>query len=107
MQVLINTDHNVEGREAMAAEVTTVVVGALQRFSDRITRVEVHIGDENGSKGGPNDKRCMMEARLKGRQPIAVTHHAETIALAVHGAAHDLTRVIESALDRAAGKHDS
>jgi ribosome-associated translation inhibitor RaiA len=107
VQVQINTDRNIEGREAMAAEVTDVVVGALQRFDDRITRVEVHLSDENGPKNGPNEKRCMMEARLKGRQPIAVTHRAPTIAQAVHGAADSLIRVIESTLGRAAHSTDS
>jgi Sigma 54 modulation protein / S30EA ribosomal protein len=107
MQVQINTDHNIAGREAMAAEVTDVVVGALQRFGDRITRVEVHLGDENGPKGGENEKRCMMEARLTGRKPIAVTHHAATIQQAVHGAADNLIRVIESTLGRAAHSIDS
>jgi len=102
MQVQINTDHNIEGREAMAAQVTGVVVDVLERFSDRITRVEVHLGDENGPKHGQNEKRCMLEARLKGRQPIAVTRHAMTIEQAVHGAAHDLIRVIEKTLGRAA-----
>lgn len=36
-----------------------------------ISRVEVHLSDEDGKKGGQNDKRCMMEARLDGRQPAA------------------------------------
>jgi Sigma 54 modulation protein / S30EA ribosomal protein len=91
----------------MAAEVTGVVVGALQRFGDRITRVEVHLGDENGPKHGQNEKRCMMEARLKGRRPIAVTHHATTLEQAVHGAADNLIRAIASTLGRAAHLFDS
>jgi hypothetical protein len=107
MQVQINTDRNIEGREAMAAEVTDVVVGALQRFGDRITRVEVHLSDENGPKSGQNEKRCMMEARLSGRQPVAVTHRATTIAQAVHGAADNLISVIESTLGRAADSTDA
>lgn len=102
MQIQINTDHHIDGNEAVAAEVTRVVTDALQRFSGRITRVEVHLDDENGAKGGPNDKRCMLEARLEGRQPIAVTHQAATITQAVHGAAENLVRVIESTLGRTA-----
>jgi Sigma 54 modulation protein / S30EA ribosomal protein len=107
VQIQINTDHNIEGHEAMAAEVTRVVADALQRFSGRITRVEVHLDDANGAKGGLNDKRCMLEARLEGRQPIAVTHHADTITQAVHGAAENLVRVIESTLARAAHSTES
>ncbi len=33
--------------------------------------MEVHRSDENGSKSGQNDKRCVTEARLEGRQPVA------------------------------------
>ena len=100
MQIQINTDHNIEGHEALAAQVSGVVESALSRISDHITRVEVHLSDENSHKSGQNDKRCMMEARLEGRQPIAVTHHAATLDQAVDGAADKLTRLIESTLGR-------
>jgi hypothetical protein len=100
MQILIRTDHNIEGREAMVAETTAFVTHALRHFSERITRLEVHLADENGPKGGDDDIRCTLEARLEGRQPIAVTHHAGTILLAVHGAANSLVALIESTLGR-------
>jgi hypothetical protein len=41
MQIQINTDHNIEGREALAAHFSEVVERALSRMSDHITRVEV------------------------------------------------------------------
>jgi non-homologous end joining protein Ku len=50
----------------------------LNRFSEYITRIEVHLSDENGGKEGQNDKRCMIEARLEGRQPITVKAHADS-----------------------------
>ena len=100
MQIQINTDRNVQGHEQFAARVTGVVESALSRFSDRITRVEVHLSDENSGKSGQDDKRCMMEARLEGRQPTAVTHHAATLDQAVDGAADKLKRSLESTLAR-------
>jgi len=100
MQIQINTDHNIEGREALAAWVSGTVETALSRFSDHITRVEVHLSDENGAKNGPHDKRCMLEARLEGRQPIAVTHEAPELDQAVAGAADKLARSIENTLGR-------
>ena len=72
----------------------------MSRVSDPITRVEVHLSDENSNKNGQNEKRCMMEARLERRQPIAVTHEAATLDQAVDGAAHKLARLIESTLGR-------
>ena len=103
MQIQVNTDHTVEGHEALADQIRDVVETALNRVSDHITRVEVHLADENGDKGGANDKRCMMEARLEGRQPIAVTQHSATLEQAVDGAADKLVRLIESTLGR---RHD-
>ena len=101
MQIQINTDGNIEGHEALAAQVSSVVESALSRLSDHITRVEVHLSDENSDKkGGNDDIRCMMEARLEGRQPIAVTHQAATLDQAVDGAADKLARLVESTLGR-------
>ena len=100
MQIQINTDHNIEGHEALAAQVSSVVEGALSLVSDHITRVEVHLSDENSAKGGQHDKRCLMEARLEGRQPVAVTYQAATVDEAVDGAAGELTRLIENTLGR-------
>ncbi|MBL0218800.1 MAG: HPF/RaiA family ribosome-associated protein [Myxococcales bacterium] len=100
MQIQTNTDHNVDGTEALGAHVREVVEAALSQYADRITRVEVHLSDENGAKRGENDKRCMMEARLAGRQPTVVTCNAGTVHQAVAGAADKLHRSIESALGR-------
>jgi ribosome-associated translation inhibitor RaiA len=99
MQIQINTDRHIEGHEALAAQVSGVVESALSRISDSITRVEVHLSDENSAKkGGNDDIRCVMEARLEGRQPSAVTHQAATVDQAVDGAAEKLLRMIESTL---------
>jgi ribosome-associated translation inhibitor RaiA len=104
MQIQINTDHNIEGHETLAARVSGVIENALSRFSDHITRVEVHLSDENSDKkGGYEDMRCMIEVRLEGRQPIAVTHQATTIDEAVDGAADKSANLIESTLGR---QHD-
>ncbi|MBK5257778.1 MAG: HPF/RaiA family ribosome-associated protein [Vicinamibacteria bacterium] len=102
MQIQVNTDKNVDGNEGFAAQARSVVEGALDRLRDRITRVEVHISDKNGEKSGTNDKRCMMEARLEGRPPAAVTHDAATVEDAVDGAAEKLARAIEHTIDRLA-----
>jgi ribosome-associated translation inhibitor RaiA len=100
MRIQTNTGRNITGSEGLAAHARTVIEGALARFSDRITRVEVHLSDENGARGGVEDKRCMMEARLEGRQPIAVTHQAATVEQAMEGAANKLKRAIESTIGR-------
>jgi len=104
MQIQVNTDKNIDGHEELAAQVEATVTRSLSHVSAHITRVEVHLsdenGDENGDKNGQHDKRCMMEARLEGRQPTAVTCEAATVAQAVAGAADKLKSSRESTLER-------
>jgi ribosome-associated translation inhibitor RaiA len=101
MQIQISTDHNIECHEALDSRVRGVVETALRRNSDHITRVEIHMSDESSNKkGGIDVMRCVMEARLERHQPIAVTHRAETLDHAVHGAVGKLTRLIEHTIGR-------
>ena len=100
MQIQINTDRHIGGQERLTTWASDVVEQALSRVSDRITRVVVHLSDENGDRSGQQDKQCMMEARLEGRQPIAVTHQAATMDEAVNGAAEKLSGAIESIIGR-------
>lgn len=100
MQIRVNTDSSIEGSQQLAARVESTVAGALDRFSAQITRVIAHLSDENNRKGGSDDKRCALEARLGGLQPIAVTHQAATIDQAVTGAAEKLRKAIENAIGR-------
>lgn len=100
MQVQTHTDRFIPGSTALSAEVEAAVVHALGRLADHITRVEVHLSDENGDKGGAADKRCVMEARLEGRPPAAVTHHAATVEQAIIGAADKLARSVETTVEK-------
>lgn len=84
----------------VAEYVRGVVAEAVGHFSDQVTRVEVHLGDENGAKAGQDDKRCMMEARVAEHQPIAVTNHAASMDDAISGAAGKLKRSLEHTLQK-------
>lgn len=99
MQVQVSTPE-LDGREDLAARIEDEVRDALSWFSGRVTRVDVHVRDENAGKGGADDKRCVMEARLRGRQPLAVTHRASTVGEAVSGATEKLRTFIESVVGR-------
>lgn len=101
MQIQVNSDHNIKGGEGLTTYVNDAVENALTLFRNHITRVEVHLSDENSNKkSSVDDIRCVMEARLEGRQPIAATHQGATVNQAVDGAAEKLTRMIESILGR-------
>lgn len=100
MQIQINTDHHIDGNEALSAHVEAVVESAMRHLKEQLTRVEVHLEDENGGKAGIDDKRCMMEARLRSHQPVAVSHHAGSVHEAVDGAARKLRVSLEAVLGR-------
>jgi len=100
MNIKINTDHNIQGNVALITKFSSTIKSALNRMSDHITSVQVHLSDENGNKSGKNDKRCMLEARLEGRQPIVVIDHAATLNQALDGAIDKLISMIESILGR-------
>lgn len=101
MKIQVNTDSNIQGREALIAEVESTVESNLRHFQSQITRVEVHLSDENSNnKGGGNDKRCLMEARIEGRQPVAVSHLSDSLSQATAGAAQKLKASLSSTLGK-------
>jgi ribosome-associated translation inhibitor RaiA len=100
MTIQINTDKNIEGSERCNDYFTSMIEEELSRFDDRITRIEVHLSDENGSKEGQADKRCLLEARLEGRQPIAVSNMADNHAQAVNGAIEKLKSSLETIIGK-------
>ncbi len=105
MHIEISTDRNISGSDGLTTHIKELVQNALIHFGDQITRVEVHLTDEDAGKTGQDDKRCMIEARLQQRQPTAVTHAAETMDQAVRGAANKLKRSLESTLGRLQDDH--
>jgi hypothetical protein len=100
MQIQVNSDKNVDGREELVRQVEADVDAALSRFSDHLTRVEVHLGDESAGRSSGADMRCTMEARPAGQQPVAVTHHADTLDEAWRGAAQKLQKLLATKFGR-------
>jgi ribosomal subunit interface protein len=100
MNIQVNTDHNIEGSADLNSYIEASLTEAFARYKVAITRIEVHLSDENAGKTGSNDKRCLLEARVSHHQPIVVSHHADTIHIAIEGASDKLLR----ALDNMAGK---
>ncbi len=100
MQILFNKDKNVTGSEDLIVSSTYKISEELSRYSPQITRLEIHLSDEDGNKDGLNDKRCMVEARLAGMKPIAVTEHAITYEQAIFGAIDKLKTFLESLTGR-------
>jgi len=98
MQIQVNT---VDGelpaafREFAEARVSET----LRHLSRRLTRVEVHMKDVNGQKQGI-DKRCVIEARPRGMNPVVVEHQAAEAREALLQAAQKLQRALKTQFDR-------
>jgi ribosome-associated translation inhibitor RaiA len=100
MTIQFNTDNNIQGNEELTAPLTSLISDKLNRFRDKISRVEVHLSNENGNKEGQNDKRCLLEARMEGKQPIAVTNTANSHEQAVEGAIDKLKTSLDTIIGR-------
>lgn len=100
MTIQFNTDKNVDGNEELIASSTSIISEELSRFSQQITRIEIHFSDEDGSKDGNNDKRCMVEARIAGMKPIAVINQSNTHDQALSGAIEKLKASLEKITGR-------
>ncbi|AIR89557.1 HPF/RaiA family ribosome-associated protein [Pseudomonas cremoricolorata] len=100
MQIQVNSSNQIQGNARLNDWVRSTLESGLERFEDDLTRVEVHLSDDNGAKPGPHDKRCQMEARPKGHPPISVSHTAGSLDHAVDGA----TTKLNHALDHFYGK---
>lgn len=100
MTIQLNTDKNLTIHQEYEDKIKSAINDGLARFDDLITRLEVHLSDENGSKDGLEDKRCLLEARISGKEPIAVTNLGNNYDLALSGA---ITK-LKSKLETIAGK---
>ncbi len=100
MKIQFNTDKNIEGHERLESFFSSELEKELARFDDKVTRIEVHLGDENSAKGGVNDKRCMIEARPAKINPIAVTANADSIEKAFFQALEKIKKSLNTTFDK-------
>lgn len=100
MNIQINADKTIEWNERHNDHFTDLIKEELDRFSNHITRVEVHLSDENGSKEGINDIRCLLEARIEGRQPIAVSNQSDSIERSIDGALEKINSSLKTLIEK-------
>lgn len=100
MLVQVNTDNHITGRVELVERVQATITNALERFGNQITRVEVQLNDVNSHKSGQNDKRCLLEARLSGLEPIVVSQQANDIDAALDAALDSLVKTLDRTLGR-------
>jgi len=105
MQIQVNTDRHIPGEDTLTDSIREELQNALQRFEEHITRIEVHLSDQNSEqRGGSDDIRCLIEVRLEGRQPSVVVHNAANVKQAFSGAVDKLTRLLTTTIERIQGR---
>lgn len=95
MLIQINTDKNIDGTAEMIHHFTTLLQNQLARFDENITRVVVFLSDENASREAGNDKKCILEVRPKGQDPLVVTTVTDSIHQSVKSAAEKMFLTLE------------
>jgi len=100
MKIQLNTDKNIQGEEILETYVSEKISNSLKRFADKITRIEVHISDQNAHKVSIDDIQCKIEARLEGLQPIIVVAKSNTKEKALN----DAIAKMKTSLDKILGK---
>ena len=101
MLVQLNTDHNISGDAAFSEYVSKTAAETLARFTKQITRLEVHLSDEKSEvKEGPEEKRCVLEARPAGMQPVSVRAQGGNREQVLEAALQKLVHLLESDLSK-------
>lgn len=94
MIIQINTDNNIEGSENMEAYYTEQLEHGLKHYSEYITRLEVHVSDQNADKGGADDIQCRIEARVRNQEPVMVEAQEENQEAALANAIDKMQAVM-------------
>ncbi len=100
MLIQFNADKNLTVHEDFNNKLSVHLKDKLNRFSEHITRIEVHLSDNNGSKQGPDDKKCLLEARVEGRPPVAVSATGNNYEIAVDAAISKLRSSLDTIFDK-------
>jgi len=91
---------DVEKSDALGEHIEKQIAHALRHHENRFTRVDVHVHDDKAGRRGDADKRCVIEARPAGADPLAVEDHGEEFYATVAGAAKKLERAAQHFVDR-------
>jgi hypothetical protein len=102
MLIEVRTDASIAGGEALSDQVKGAVRAALHRYGDRVRRIDVHLSDAAGNKTSHDNKRCSIEARRDGCEPILVAQQDSSMDKAIHGAVHKLKTAIDGAFGKEA-----
>lgn len=99
MDIKINTDNRIDGHQRFIDNYTMELQKSMARFDNYVTTFEVYFSDENGDKSTPDDKKCVIEARVKHKNPERVSHNASEIHQSFEGAVKKMRTVLDKVVD--------
>ena len=77
---------------------------SLKHYSHYITRLEVHLSDQNADKGGADDIQCKIEARIENMQPVIVTSKSSTKEKALNEAVDKMKATLSTKIGKLKNK---
>ncbi len=103
MDIHFNSDNAVDGNSELAAKVRDRISDRLdRRFGSRLTRIEVHVRDVDGTSNRADGIEAMIEARPASGAPVTVSGNGAEPVQAVNAALGQMV----SRLDALFGKAD-
>jgi hypothetical protein len=100
MTIQFNSDTNLALHEEFRNKLNSSLAEGLNRFSEHITKLEVHLSDDNDYKFDHNDKKCLLQACIEGRSPIVVSAGASNYQVAVYSAVGKLRSSLDNFFGR-------
>jgi len=101
MQIKVNTAET-SVTDALHQRVVDRVTRAVRHVGRTVTRVEVHLRDDKRGRRGQDDRRCLMEARLAGHDPLVVEASGRDLYRTIDRASEKLARALDRAVQRRA-----
>lgn len=103
MEILINSDNQVETTQATKDYFRDELAESLKRFDEHVTRFEVFFSDETSNKETVGDQKCVIEARMRGRNPESVSNHASSQKAAFDGAVNKIKTILTKVVEQQRG----
>ncbi len=103
MEILINSDNATQVDQAAKDYFRDEAKNSLQRFEDYVTRFEIFFSDDSSNKDTEGDQKCVVEARIKGRNPEVVTNNASEQKAAFDGAISKIRTVLDRVVEKQRG----
>ncbi len=103
MDILINSDNHVEADQATKDFYKEELQNSLKRFDEYVTRFEVFFSDEASNKEVEGDQKCVIEARMKGRNPERVSCNGSTQKAAFDGAVDKIKVMLGKTVEKQRG----